>query len=1019
MSQKQQDPLIGKTLEKCRLLEKLGTGGMGSVYLAEHFGLGRKVAVKILPPDMSRDPEYVARFMREATTAGRLEHPNIVQVHDVGYAEQRHFIVMQYVEGESLSTAVEALGALEPRDAARIVAGVLRGLHHAHEHGVVHRDVKPDNILLAKGDEPKLLDFGLAIETEGALQLTKDGLVVGTPYYLSPEQARGQRATPISDIYAAGVLLYYLVTGKRPFVGATALAVLNKHIREKPVPPMSHNPKIPRPLNDIILKMMAKRPEDRYPTAAAAADDLDNFLADRPVTARITEPPRWLTPHIRIAGAAAGGFLVLVLAVAIAARSCGGPPPVVHVPPDKPGPATPAEPAPIGNLDDIIRHDLEKRRSPSEWAGIIREYTAFIESNRGTRHAEIAARRLSEFRHEIESHAQELISALPPPSDKLRRMEALNAIPEAVLEHTSAGQFVPAERARLAGELHKHFREQAARLDSCLEEGDFELAERLINDMRRYADQSQKQWLLSIEVDLPERRRRFNDPALRRLGRAYERVREQFEAAMIQRRTEEAYGTLVRFLAERQGAGEQNLTRVKGVNYDGLLMKIALDSTLDPDRLDVARLAVEQGWARSEEGLAREILSDIQDALDMAWLIRMAGKALRALSTPDGEEINLATYGGRGRVVMSFSGYVFRAAGGAESPLSVAGLLPADLVLLAARAGGQDVDEAAHSNPSLARAAGVCYMYSRIPERWPGAARWFARAAELNAPGPPGRAETVRQLGRRRIRASLTLAQKDVTERRYDAAKKTLAALEEQAGDDRELLAEIGTVAAAILSAEIREAWDGRGYGRVKELYRLLRDRYAGLYDEEPVRSMYCRALWGLKDWLRQPLEPSEGFWDWDGKEQGAPPPAAFEGHDGLRIIPGKRIFVNPARARGISGMSVQIRINAEATNWSAGFHVNMDRISGNYGAIVLTPTLVASGEGSETGLRLQHTARLDKKPAPNEWIDLAFVAEAGDVAVFLDRQPLLSFRYNLSEKGAVAIAADVDASFRKVDIRK
>jgi len=234
MAHKHEDHLTGKTFEKCRIIAKLGTGGMGSVWLAEHFGLGRKVAVKILPPEMGRDPEYVARFMREATTAGRMEHPNIVQIHDVGYAEGRHFIVMQYVDGESLSTVVENLGAMEPRDAAKIAAGMLRGLQHAHEEGVVHRDVKPDNVLIAKGDEPKLLDFGLAIETETALQITKDGMVVGTPYYLAPEQARGQKATPLCDIYAAGVTLYYLLTGKRPFVGATALAVLNKHITRPP-----------------------------------------------------------------------------------------------------------------------------------------------------------------------------------------------------------------------------------------------------------------------------------------------------------------------------------------------------------------------------------------------------------------------------------------------------------------------------------------------------------------------------------------------------------------------------------------------------------------------------------------------------------------------------------------------------------------------------------------------------------------------------------------------------------------
>src|SRR6185436_17980769 len=164
-------------------------------------------------------------------------------------------------DGESLSTVVENLGAMDPKDAARIAAGMLRGLHHAHQQGVVHRDVKPDNVLIAAGDQPKLLDFGLAIETETALQITKDGMVVGTPYYLA--------------------------TGKRPFVGATALAVLNKHIHEPAVPPMKHQPKIPKPLNDIILKMMAKKPAERYPSAGAAADDLEAFLKGKEIHVRV------------------------------------------------------------------------------------------------------------------------------------------------------------------------------------------------------------------------------------------------------------------------------------------------------------------------------------------------------------------------------------------------------------------------------------------------------------------------------------------------------------------------------------------------------------------------------------------------------------------------------------------------------------------------------------------------------------------------------------------------------------
>src|SRR6185295_9092295 len=252
-------------------------------------------------------------------------------------------IVMQYVDGESLSTVVENLGAMEPKDAARCAAGILRGLHHAHQQGVVHRDVKPDNILIAAGDQPKILDFGLAIETETALQITKDGMVVGTPYYLAPEQARGQKATPLCDIYAAGVTLYYLLTGKRPFVGATALAVLNKHIHEPPVPPMKHKADIPRPLNDIVLKMMSKKPSDRYASAGAAADDLEAFLKGKAIQVRIpVQLPfglsSWTKKQQILAASGAGAFLVFVLLLLILAFSGSTPAPKIAAPPPPPPP---------------------------------------------------------------------------------------------------------------------------------------------------------------------------------------------------------------------------------------------------------------------------------------------------------------------------------------------------------------------------------------------------------------------------------------------------------------------------------------------------------------------------------------------------------------------------------------------------------------------------------------------------------------------------------------------------------
>jgi tRNA A-37 threonylcarbamoyl transferase component Bud32 len=1012
------DPLIGKTLEKCRLIGKLGTGGMGSVYLAEHFGLGRKVAVKILPPDMSRDPEYVARFMREATTAGRLEHPNIVQIYDVGYAEDRHFIVMQFVEGESLSTAVEALGAMESHDAARVVVGVLRGLHHAHEHGVVHRDVKPDNILLAKGDQPKLLDFGLAIETEGALQLTKDGLVVGTPYYLSPEQARGQRATPLSDVYATGVLLYYLVTGKRPFVGATALAVLNKHIREKPASPRSLNPKVPKALNDIILKMMSKAPEDRYPSAGAAGDDLENFLADRPVTARIVEAPAWLTPPVRIAGAAAAAFLVLVLIITVSIRSCRKPPEIAQPPPGTgtPGPVATPEPPPVGDLDRIVKYDLDNRDTPAAWRGILNDYDAYIKTNRGTRHADNARPLRAEFLAHLERQAQKTLDRLP--SDPVQRNQAMNTFPPEILDLTSAGERVRAEKARLADVLRKRFAEQKVQLDRCMEEGDFETAAAYISEMLRYADADRQKELLSLRAELPERERRHNNAALRKLSQDYAQVRARLGEALTTRDFEAAWRHATGFLSGCKETSERTLTRAPGLNYDGLILPVTLSISIDADQLAMARQEVERAWTSASADLPFQVLSDLQDALDIAWILKRAGSALKTLSSASGGEVTLATFGATGRVSMGPDGLAFRPRGGADQALSVNRLVPADLVLLAAKAENQTPEAA---NAPLARAAGVVHLYSAAADRYPGAARWFARAAELRAPMPSGRAEAVRELGRRQVRETLALAQKDVADRRFAAAKKALAELEAQAAGDKALAEEVGTVSAAVLTAELKEAFGGNSSARVKELARLLRDRYPGLYDEDAVADLHRRTLWTTASWLRTPMELASGYWDWEGKSKNAPAPAAFQAHDGIRLEPGKRLLLNPARAGTVTGLRAQVRLNPAAKDkgFTAGFLFDVDAAAGRYRTLVITPDQVGFGEGTEVGARLRHAVPLKKKPAAGEWIDLAFLAEGGDIVAYLGDAPVVGFRGDPAPKLGMGLISDADVNFRAVQVRK
>ncbi len=274
-------PLLGQVFGKCRLLELIGRGGMGSVYLAEHLFLKRQVAIKILARDLSGDPEELARFEREAIAAARLDHENIVTIHDVDEESGRIFIVMEYVEGEDLDELLRRKGRLPVRKAAEIAREVALALEHAHALGVVHRDVKPGNILLRKDGRVKITDFGLATEM-GRSDVLEDGSVLGTPWYVSPEQAQGLPADGRSDLYSLGVTFYQMLTGERPFEGRSPDSVARKHLEDRRPSPRRRRPALARSIEAVVHRLMAVRPEERPPTAAALLRDLDLFLNRKP-----------------------------------------------------------------------------------------------------------------------------------------------------------------------------------------------------------------------------------------------------------------------------------------------------------------------------------------------------------------------------------------------------------------------------------------------------------------------------------------------------------------------------------------------------------------------------------------------------------------------------------------------------------------------------------------------------------------------------------------------------------------
>jgi beta-lactam-binding protein with PASTA domain len=312
-----------------RLLELLGQGGMATIYRARDAQLERDVAVKVLRPEYGHDPDFFARFRQEAQSAASLNHPGVVAVYDYGTDTAGPFIVMELVDGEDLASIIRRSGALPPRQAARLVSQVARAIAAAHERGFVHRDIKPGNILVTREGRVKVADFGIARAIAEAA-LTLPGTTLGSVHYFSPEQARGETTTPASDIYSLGIVLYELLTGRRPWEGDSAAAIATARLTA-PVPsPSTHRAGIPPILEAITRKAMALDPEQRFASAEEMADTLDRFMADQTGAAGAS-------PGAASAGAAAAAAGLAAAAAASAplgaASATGGgvPPPELDV----------------------------------------------------------------------------------------------------------------------------------------------------------------------------------------------------------------------------------------------------------------------------------------------------------------------------------------------------------------------------------------------------------------------------------------------------------------------------------------------------------------------------------------------------------------------------------------------------------------------------------------------------------------------------------------------------------------
>ena len=274
--------------------EKLGTGGMSNVYKATDRILERTVAVKILAEHLSDDERFVARFKREALAVAKLIHPNIVQVYDTGVDDGRHYIVMEYVEGRSGAQILQRHGPVEPEIAAEIGIQACAGLDYAHRRGIIHRDVKPGNLMVVGGPvgggemTVKLTDFGIARAIEQT-RITQVGSVVGTAAYLAPEQVRGEEATPATDVYALGVVLYQFLTGRLPYEGSSLAELAVRQQNEKPLPPSTYNSEVPETLGAAVLRALEGDPNRRYASADELATGLRLGLEGEDVTLPLEE----------------------------------------------------------------------------------------------------------------------------------------------------------------------------------------------------------------------------------------------------------------------------------------------------------------------------------------------------------------------------------------------------------------------------------------------------------------------------------------------------------------------------------------------------------------------------------------------------------------------------------------------------------------------------------------------------------------------------------------------------------
>ena len=428
-----EDSIIGKQIGHCTVQRKLGQGGMGAVYLAHHPGLNRAVAIKVLPGDLASNPEFKERFFREARLAARLEHPNVVQVHDVGEAQGIHYISMQYVEGKSLDLILREKKKLALNEALAITKRVAVALSAAAKLGIVHRDIKPHNILLSKDGVVKVADFGLAKDEDANRSISEPGTIMGTPYYMSPEQAKGEKVDPRGDIYSLGATLYHMLTGKRMFEGGTPVSIVMKQINEEPVPIREVDPTVPETVAAIVGKMLRKDPALRFASAEElirALDEIKNPGTPIKSATQAGPPPRKAAMiALPIAGILVVGIVVgLILGRGAETKKDPPPAPIVGKIELKPEPKVEVKPEPKVDPPPVKPPEGETAQKPKD--RILAKFKDGVERK---------------FTEEAMQRVEEFLQAMQKKDTKAIR---------AMLDELAFGQITDAQVLDLLGRSH-------------------------------------------------------------------------------------------------------------------------------------------------------------------------------------------------------------------------------------------------------------------------------------------------------------------------------------------------------------------------------------------------------------------------------------------------------------------------------------------------------------------------------------------------------------------------------------